>query len=221
MMAKGFKDNKGKFRPTGQPAGRSKKEKTIDTTSGTLITEGVFEFIPRETGVSFDTASERFIEFREMNEDLEGFSFDPVINQGFDFNNNIQAKEFHALFVEGGDENPVFVIGVQNQLGKNPTRATQSAYEEVKNDGKNPLIGGSIDPLTGEPLTDVAFPVSGINREEAFELADEYAQDSIATIFNSGQFRVENVNPEEPFVTSTIESISASELIAMQRKPKP
>lgn len=218
-MVKGFTDSNGKFRPTGQPLLKSNKEKSIDTSRGTLITEGTFEFIPRETGVTFETANKRFIEFR--NETVEDeFSFDPELNQGFDFNNKEQAREFHETFVEGGDRNPVFVIGVQNQLGKNPTRATQSAYEDVKNDGRTPLIGGSINVITGQPQTDISFPISNVTREEALDLADEYAQDSIAIIFPDGKFRVEDVNPIEPFEVGKTESIPLEDLIAMQRQLK-
>jgi len=216
-MAKGFKDSNGNFRPTGQPLRKSNREKSIDTSRGTLITEGIFEFVPRESGVPFETASERFMDFRNSTLEDE-FSFDPEIDKGFDFNNRNQAKEFHDLFVEGGQRNPVFVIGVQNQLGKNPTRATQSAYEDVKNDGRTPLIGGSIDTLTGEPQTDVSFPVSDISKEEALDLADQYAQTSIATVFNDGEFRVEDVNPIEPFEVLKTETIPAEDLIAMQRQ---
>ncbi len=218
-MAKGFTDSNGNFRPTGQPLRKSNREKSIDTSKGTLITEGTFEFTPRESGVTFETASERFIEFRNQTVEDE-FSFDPEINQGFDFNNKVQAREFHDTFVEGGDRNPVFVIGVQNQLGKSPTRSTQSAYEDVKNDGRTPLIGGSINVLTGEPQTDISFPISNVSREEALDLADEYAQDSIAVIFHDGRFRVEDVNPIEPFEVGKTKSIPAEDLIAMQRQLK-
>jgi len=217
-LAKGFTKD-GKFRPTGQPLAKSNREKSIDTSRGTLITEGTFEFIPREGGVTFETARERFMDFREST-DQDEFSFDPEIDQAFDFNDNNQAKEFHDLFVEGGQKNPVFVISVQNQLGSDPTRATQSAYEDVKNDGRTPLIGGSIDFLTDLPLTDVSFPISGIDIEEARDLADEYAQDTLAVITNDGKFRVENVIPIEPFEVAEIEPIPTQDLIGMQRQLK-
>ena len=129
-MAKGFKDSSGRFRPTGQPVGSSKKEKTIDTGKGLLITEGTFEFTPRERPVSWEVASERFIEFRKDLPDDAGFSFDPVTDTGYDFNDNAEALDFYNQFAEGGKS--VFVIGVTNQLGRNLTRTTQSGYEEVR-----------------------------------------------------------------------------------------
>jgi len=192
-MVKGFKDDKNRFRPTGRGQPVSKVSKTIDVSRGTLITQPEFEFIPREGGVSWELASERFIEFRKDIPDEEGFTFDPETNKGFDFNDTDEALEFHDLFVEGGDENPVFVIGVQNQLGRNPTRASQSAYEKLRSEGKTTLIGGSFSELTQEPFTDISFAVSGINKEEALDLADESAQDSIAVVFNDGGFFIENV----------------------------
>jgi len=191
-MAKGFKDDEGNFRPTGQPVGTSKKKKSIDISRGTLITEPTLEFIPRESGVSWETAVERFVEYRDDNSNLDGFSFEPDIDNGFDFNDADQVIDFHELFVEGGEENPVFVIAVTNQLGGTPTRELQSAFEQTKNEGKTALIGFFRDDLANE-FTDISFPISGIDREEALELAENNAQDSIAVLFNDGTFSIENV----------------------------
>lgn len=191
-MAKGFTDEKGRFRPIGNQSPVSRKEKTIDAGKGTLITEGTFEFTPRERGVTWDKAVDRFVKFRDSNNDLIGFSFDPVINEGFDFEDPDQVIDFHELNVEGGEENPVFVIGVTNQLGGTPTRELQSAYEDVKNKGRTPLIGFFIDDNNNE-FTDIAFPVSGVSREEALLIGGENAQDSISVLFSDGTFSIEDV----------------------------
>ncbi len=192
-MARGFTDDDGQFRPfsvTG--VGKSKKEKTITSGKGQLITEGEFEFIPREEGVTWETAVERFIDFKDDNLDLEGFTFDPTINAGFDLENDPdQAINFHELYVQGGDDNPVFVIGVTNQLGGIPTRELQSAYEQIKVERTNVFLGFFTD---GEnEFTDISFPISDIPREEALEIARDQAQDTIAVVFNDGSFTLETV----------------------------
>lgn len=192
-MAKGFKDSNGNFRPTGQPVGSSKKQKTIDAGRGMLITQGTFEFIPRERPVSWEVASERFIEFRKDLPDDAGFSFDPVTNTGYDFNDRAQALDFHTQFVEGGENQTVFVIGVQNQLGRNPTRASQSAYEQVRNDGFDPLIGGSWSIVAQQPFTDISIAVSGIDSEEAFDIANDLGQDFISIVNKDGDFFIADV----------------------------
>ena len=190
-MARGFKDSDGNFRPTGSPVRSSKKEKTIDTGKGMLITKGTFEFIPREKPVSWEVASERFVEFRKNLPDDSGFSFDPVTNIGYDFEDKDEAIDFFKQFSE--DNKSVFVIGVQNQLGRNPTRATQSAYEEVKNDGFDPLIGGSFSELAQQPFTDVSFAVSGIDSEEAFDIARNRSQSMVAIVNKDGEFFIADV----------------------------
>lgn len=189
-MAKGFKDKNGDFRPTsGQPVGKSKKEKTIDPTKGTLIKEPTFEFIPREGGVSWETAVDRFIQFRKDIPDKQGFTFDPVTNIGYNFKVKDEALDFHNQFAE--DENSsVFVIGVQNQLGRDPTRASQSAYEQVKNDDLDPLIGGFFSEEFQLPFTDISFAVSGINTDNAFDKAREYSQDFLTVVNKDGDFFV-------------------------------
>jgi len=191
-MAKGFKDDKGKFRPTTKSPLPRKKQKTIDSSKGTLITEGTFSFTPRESGVTWETAVERFTDFRDDNPDLEAFSFDPEINSGFDFLDPDMVINFHDLHVKGGDENPVFVVGVTNQLGGTPTRELQSAYEQVKNEDKIALIGFFTDGQDNE-FTDISFPISGIDREEALKLASENAQDSVSVVFSDGTFSIETV----------------------------
>ncbi len=190
-MAKGFKDSSGRFRPTGQPVGSSKKEKTIDTGKGLLITEGTFEFTPRERPVNWEVASERFIEFRKDLPDDAGFSFDPVTNTGYDFNDNAEALDFYEQFTEGGKS--VFVIGVTNQLGRNLTRTTQSAYEEVRREGFDPLFGGSYSEVAKQPFTDISFAISGIDSEEALDLARERGQGFVSIINKNGEFFIANV----------------------------
>lgn len=186
-MVKGFmKDNK--FRPTGgQPIGRSSKEKTIDPDKGTLIKEGTFEFTPREKPVTWEVAMDRFIEFRKDIPDEEGFTFDPVTDTGYNFKVQDEALDFHNQFTE--DENSsVFVIGVQNQLGRDPTRASQSAYEQVKNDDLDPLIGGFFSEELQLPFTDISFAVSGVNTDDAFDKAREYGQDFVTVVNKDGEF---------------------------------
>lgn len=192
-MATGFTDDSGKFRPFSKTGvGKSKREKTVTAGKGKLITEETFEFTPREKGVSWEIAVERFIEFKDKNEGLEGFTFDPEINQGFDLENNPdEAINFHDLYVEGGDENPVFVIGVTNQLGGTPTRQLQSAYEQIKNERRNAFIGFFSDQQN--EFTDISFPISDIDREEALEIAKMNAQNAIGVIFEDGTFSIEIV----------------------------
>jgi hypothetical protein len=192
-MAKGFKDDSGKFRPFSKTGvGASKKEKSVTAGKGKLITEGTFEFTPREGGVTWEKAVERFIEFKDNNEDLEGFTFDPEINQGFDLENDPdQAINFHDLYVQGGDENPVFVVGVTNQLGGTPTRELQSAYEQIKSERRNAFIGFFTDEQN--EFTDISFPISDVDREEALEIARDQAQSAIGVVFSDGTFSIESV----------------------------
>lgn len=196
-MTKGFKDKNNNFHPTGgQPVGKSKKEKTIDPTEGTLIKEPTFEFTPREKPVRFEVAEELFNEFRKDLPDRANFSFDPVTNTGYDFRNKDEALDFHNQFVEGRESNSIFIISVQNQLGRFLTRASQSAYEDVKNDGLDPIIGGSFSIKAQEPFTDISFAISGIDSEKAFDLARENGQDFVAIVNSDGEFFVPDV-PEE------------------------
>ncbi len=192
-MAKGFKDDSGKFRPISKTGvGKSKREKTVTTGKGKLITEGTFEFTPREGGVTWEKAVERFIDFKDNNADLEGFTFDPEINQGFDLENDPdEAINFHDLYVEGGDENPVFVVGVTNQLGGTPTRELQSAYEQIKSERRNAFIGFFTDDQN--EFTDISFPISDVDREEALEIARDQAQSAIGVVFSDGTFSIESV----------------------------
>ncbi len=192
-MANGFTDDEGRFRPFSKTGvGKSKKEKTVTTGKGKLITKQGFEFTPRERGVTWETAVERFVEFRDDNSDLEGFTFDPEINEGFDFEDADRAIDFHDFYVEGGEKNPVFLIGVTNQLGGTPTRELQSAYEQIKSERRNVFLGYFKDDLDNE-FTDISFPLSDIPREEALQIAKEFAQDNIAVVFDDGTFSIETV----------------------------
>ncbi len=54
------------------------------------------------------------------------------------------------------------------------------------------FLGYFKDDLDNE-FTDISFPLSDIPREEALQIAKEFAQDNIAVVFDDGTFSIETV----------------------------
>ena len=142
-----------------------------------------------EEPINYITANRRFQEFLEKSK-LEGFSFVPELNRGFDFKNLNDAKRFHRMFVEPkNSDNPVYTIAFTNQLTLTDTRELHSNFEFAQGKGFNPIFGFFTDEL-GRKFSDITIPVSGISLNEAIKLGKEYKQKSISVIFKNGQFDV-------------------------------
>ena len=76
-------------------------------------------------------------------------------------------------------------------MGGTPTRELQSAYEQIKSERRNAFIGFFTDQEN--EFTDISFPLSDVDREEALEIARDQAQNTIGVVFSDGTFSIESV----------------------------
>ena len=137
----------------------------------------------------WDDANKTYSDFVDST-DLKGFSFDPATGKGYDFYNQSDIGDFFQQHSKDGE--PVYVVGVTNQVGRYPSRQIQSEYERIAGEGSKPMIGFWHDDANGFDYTDVAFPMSGagVNDETAIALGQKYAQEYVVKINQDGSVKL-------------------------------
>jgi len=122
----------------------------------------------QKSTVDYEEGNRLFQDFVSKT-DLEGFTFDPELNRGFDFEKLEDIKDFHRLFTfPKGSDSPVYSIALTNQLKLKDARLLKSNYEFVKEKGFRPMFGFFIDQEDGSKFIDVAIPISGITKDSFF-----------------------------------------------------
>lgn len=132
--------------------------------------------------INYEEASRRFENFLNKT-NLKEFTFDPQTNKGFDFRDRNDAKQFHNMFAVSNE--PVYVIGVTNQIGLTNSRELHSNFEHVKGNGYRPLFGTFVG-MNGMRYVDVPIVEAGISEDRAINKAKHYAQETIVVIFKNG-----------------------------------
>jgi len=137
----------------------------------------------------WDDANKSYSDFVD-SAGLKGFSFDPSSGKGYDFYNQSDIGDFFQQHSKDGQ--PVYVVGVTNQVGRYPSRQIQSEYERISGEGSRPMIGFWHDDATGFDYTDIAYPMSGaeFNDESAIALGQQYAQEYIVKISQGGKVKL-------------------------------
>ena len=140
----------------------------------------------QKSTVGYEEGNKLFQNFLSKS-DLQGFTFDPELNRGFNFKKLQDKKDYHELFVfPKNSDSPVYTIALTNQLKLKDVRLLKSNYEFVKGKGFRPMFGFFIDE-DGSKFIDIAIPISGITKDEAIRLGKKYAQKSIVVIFKNGE----------------------------------
>lgn len=114
------------------------------------------------------------------------FSFNPKDGKITDAFDQKEANDFYKQYSKNNSD--VYVIGTTNHAGE-LSRESESAFTQVQNEGKDPLIGRWISDKTNFDYNDISFPVSGIDDEKAKGLLKQYGQESALVISNNGRAR--------------------------------
>lgn len=141
--------------------------------------------------IDYDEANNRFEKFLDKT-NLKGFTFDAESNRGFDFDDVVDAKEYHSMFVvPKNSDNPVYTIGLTNNLRLTNTRQLQSNFEFAKGQGFRPMFGFFEDGKN--KFVDITITLSGIPENEAIGEGKKYAQKFITVIFKNGRFKLKRI----------------------------
>lgn len=186
-MVIGFKDDKGKFRPTGKrrlPLSSLELKNKNDNSSGI---EHIDRLKKQKSTIEFDEAFQKLEDFLSTT-DLKAFTFDPETNKGFDFfKNKNDAKEFHKMFVvPKGSDNPVYTVGITNITKLRNKKELRRSFDFLKNKKLRPEFGFFIN-TKGKEFTDITVVVSGVSKNEAIWLGKQKKQESILEIFKNGE----------------------------------
>ena len=138
--------------------------------------------------IGYDEASNRFEKFIDKTS-LKGFTFDPQSNKGFDFDNEDDALDYHEMFVvPKNSDNPVYTIGLTNNLRVTNSRQLESNFELARGQGFRPMFGFFEDEEN--KFVDITIAVSGIPESEAITEGKKYAQKFITAILKNGKFKL-------------------------------
>lgn len=133
--------------------------------------------------VDFDTAVKVYDSFKSSTT-MTAFSFDPATNTAYTAASAADRQAMLKNYTDGKSD--LFTIGVTNHGGE-LSRESHSAYIDVQNQGKQPLIGGWTDPLNGFEYTDISYPADqGMTNKEAGAIAKQYAQERVLVITKDG-----------------------------------
>lgn len=135
----------------------------------------------------YTTAFQNHSKFAESNKDLIGYSFDPTSNKGYsalDKDGNAiteVTKDIHKQYSDG--ESKLYFVGVTNHQG-GLSRENESAYTQVANDGKNPMVGYFRSQIE---YTDISFPVDhGTSDADVIKMLDHNVQESAMVVDKNG-----------------------------------
>lgn len=140
---------------------------------------------PKAPAVKVDakTAVDRWRKFADSSQ-LQGFSFDPNEDRGYDFGNVQDAKDFNKA--NGDGTNIVWAVAITNHLGE-PSRETEAAYDQIVNTGHKPLLGHWHDVKTNINYNDVSYPLDhGVSIEDVRKLLRENAQEATVGVTPEG-----------------------------------
>lgn len=176
----------------GGDSGNDSANAPSDTGAGRRPSSGSSGSAPKKEPVEYNKAASLQRKFAETTK-MTAYSFDPQANRGYDLTNEQDIKDFHAAHSDGSS--PVYVIAVTNHLG-DQDRENESAYNQIANDGKSPLMGFWKSPNTGFEYNDSSFPIDhGISDNEVRALLKHYAQESAIVSSKDGTWRFVNAYP--------------------------
>jgi len=177
---------KAMFAKIRKPSPLSSKDVEIKSPRTGIITR--LTRPEQRSTIDYDEANNRFEKFIDKTK-LKAFTFDPQSKRGFNFKDIDDAIEYHEMFVvPKNSDNPVYSIGLTNQLNLTNTRELQSNFEFAKGEGFRPMFGFFQDRQN--KFVDIAVAISGIPESEAIREGKKYAQDFISVIFKNGEFRL-------------------------------
>jgi len=180
---------KAMFAKTKRPLALSSKDVEILKPSTGIITK--LTRPEQRSTIGYNEANNRFEKFIDKT-NLKGFTFDPQANRGFDFDIEDEAIDFHQMFVvPKNSDNPVYTIGLTNNLRLTNTRQLESNFEFARGEGFRPLFGFFEDEE--RKFVDITIALSGISEKEAISEGKKYAQKFITVIFKNGKFKLKRI----------------------------
>lgn len=176
---KGFTRD-GKFHPiTTYKSVKKKRSSTVSL--GTVIRKQRKHDEP----VNFTTAVNRFEKFRDST-DIDGYTFDPTGNIGYDFTDVSQTKKFYDKFIKPKFKGKtLFQIGTTNNVLASVPRDLEAEYSSVRLEKSLPMFGYYRNKF-GTEFTDISFAVSGISDRRAVEIARDKKQMDFFKIYPDG-----------------------------------
>lgn len=124
--------------------------------------------------VDFPEARKKHQEFQQSAKS-QSYSYDPVSGKGFDAFNQEDAKQMYDRYGNGSD--PVYFISETNHAGQ-LSRESESAYINIQNRGKDPIIGRWVSDETGFDYTDVSYAESTNDEGSIVEILRKTNQES-------------------------------------------
>lgn len=150
---------------------------------------------PKVQAVDFDTAFKNHDSFTQSNGGLKGYSYDPTTNTGYSAftqdgqTNKADTGAMYAKFADGKSD--LYVIGMTNHGGQ-LSRESQSAYIQLTNESKYPLVG-YFEGQAGFGFTDISFPTDhGVTDADIIRMLDANVQESALVIDKNGEIRFLN-----------------------------
>ena len=141
------------------------------------------------------TEPQRFSDARKKHQEFakdkkgESYSYDPKNGKGYDAFNREEALQMYDRYDKSDGKDPVYFISETNHQG-GLTRESESAFINITNNDKDPVIGRWVSDDTGFEYTDISRAETGLGKKgsdrEIRTRLKEAGQESALKLFSDG-----------------------------------